>query len=336
MAIFDVLTGGATGKAAKVSQQFTQQQMDYIRNLLQTGQSQGINALQSGATQAQDILSGALPQATGAVTSGVDAARAALTGGTTAATNAISGQGIPQSLAYLSSTLGPAIDRTTSGADMYADLMGLNGPEGTARATAAFKAGPAYNFDLSQGLEAINRRRAMAGELAGGNADREAQDYGAGLASNEFGNYRTALGVYNPLEANLRTTAGTTGSNIINQGYSKIADLLSQGGINLSNLESGSGSTLANLISKFAGAQAGIPEDTATRIANLISATSGQQVSSTDALTKNLTDALITGGKASDQGSKNLLDLIGSGISGLAGAEPGTFLGNILGLKAAT
>src|SRR5215831_4754364 len=120
MGILDVFTGGATGKAAKVSQQFTQQQLDYIRNLLQRGQSQGIDALQSGALQAQDILSGALPQATGAVTSGTDAARAALTGGTAAATGAISGQGIPQSLAYLSSTLSPAIDRATSGADMYA------------------------------------------------------------------------------------------------------------------------------------------------------------------------------------------------------------------------
>src|SRR5215471_1786496 len=341
MSIFDVFTGGGTRRATNAAQQNIQQQLDNLRSRLYTGQAQGIGALQSGATSAEDILAQLFPQAESALTSGTDTARTALTGSTADARNAIENLGIPQALQQLqtgvtgaSDTLSPAIDQATKGSNLYADLMGLNGPEGTARATAAFKAGPAYDFNLTQGLEAINRRRAAAGELAGGNADREAQDYGAGLASNEFDKYRTGLAGYSPLEANLRTTlagiksgAGTTGAGIVNTGYGTIANILAQGGRDVAGLDVGSGRTLADLISKFAGESAAIPTDTAARIAQLISGTSGQDVSGTTNLTNQLTNTLTAGGRASDQGSTNLMNLIGNIVSGISGTRVGGRIG---------
>src|SRR5665811_2346504 len=45
----------------------------------------------------------------------------------------------------------------TQGANAYGDATGANGPAGNARATSNFQANPGYQFQLGQGLQAIDR-----------------------------------------------------------------------------------------------------------------------------------------------------------------------------------
>lgn len=100
--------------------------------------------------------------------------------------------------------------------------LGVNGAGGQADARAAFQAGPAYNFNLEQGLEAINRRRAMGGMLNSGNADRDAQEYGSGLASREYEGWLSKLlGFTSPeLAATGARAGGLAGLGLAEAGLS--------------------------------------------------------------------------------------------------------------------
>jgi len=55
--------------------------------------------------------------------------------------------------------------------DLNLDALGVNGAEGTARATGAFQTTPGYDLTQKAALEAIDRRRAGSGMYASGNAD---------------------------------------------------------------------------------------------------------------------------------------------------------------------
>ena len=69
------------------------------------------------------------------------------------------------------------------------DALGVNGPQGNANATAAFQAGPGYQFQFDQGMDALNRRRAAGGMLNSGNADIDAIKFGQGTANQEYQNW---------------------------------------------------------------------------------------------------------------------------------------------------
>lgn len=90
------------------------------------------------------------------------------------------------------------------------DALGVNGADGNARATAAFQSGPAYQFTLDSGLDAINRRRAGAGMLDSGNADIDAIKFGTGLADQTYGSWLDRLGGYASPE--LQATSGQAAS----------------------------------------------------------------------------------------------------------------------------
>lgn len=57
------------------------------------------------------------------------------------------------------------------------DALGVNGPQGNARATAAFETTPGYKITQKADLEALDRRRAIGGMYASGNADQDTSDY---------------------------------------------------------------------------------------------------------------------------------------------------------------
>jgi len=79
------------------------------------------------------------------------------------------------------------------GSQLYLDALGVNGADGTARAQSAFTTSPGYQFNLDQGLAALNRRRAAGGMLNSGNADADAIKFGSGLASGEYNNWLNNL-----------------------------------------------------------------------------------------------------------------------------------------------
>lgn len=92
----------------------------------------------------------------------------------------------------------PSIKTATRGADLYADALGINGAGGNERATGAFQTGPGYQFQMDQGLQALNRSASAAGMLPSGNTLLAATDYGQGVANQEYGNWLGRLSGYVP------------------------------------------------------------------------------------------------------------------------------------------
>lgn len=86
------------------------------------------------------------------------------------------------------------------GAGMYANAVGLNGPEGNAAAAAAFQASPGYQWSVDQAMQQMLRGASASGMLASGNTLAAATELGANLANQEFGAWTGALSPYLQLE----------------------------------------------------------------------------------------------------------------------------------------
>jgi len=116
---------------------------------------------------------------------------------------------------YLGDIYARPLDQT---ANMSANALGLNGPGGNAAAEAAFRTGPGYQFRLEQGLDAINRNANAAGMGASGNMLREAQQFGQGLADQEYNSWlRNITGrenLYAPLASRQADAMTETGRNL--------------------------------------------------------------------------------------------------------------------------
>lgn len=97
-----------------------------------------------------------------------------------------------------------------SGLSMLGNALGLNGAEGNAAATGAFQTSPGYDFQLNQGLDALERRAAAQGRLTSGQTGLDTINYAQGLANSEYQNWLNNLSGYGNTQAGLYTT-GTTG-----------------------------------------------------------------------------------------------------------------------------
>lgn len=123
------------------------------------------------------------------------------------------------------------------------DALGVNGPEGNARATGAFQAGPGYQFAFDQGMDALNRRRAAGGMLNSGNADVDAIRFGQGTANQEYQNWLKNL--QGSAAMGLQATGGAAAGQAA--GYGNLANLAQTYGQNQTNL-------LGNVVSGTANA----------------------------------------------------------------------------------
>src|SRR5690606_28346611 len=81
-----------------------------------------------------------------------------------------------------------------------AQLYGIDPATGEATGEAfapgaleAFRRSPDYQFALQEGLGAVERSNAGRGMLRSGNTLRDLTNFGQGLATQTFGNYRGAL-----------------------------------------------------------------------------------------------------------------------------------------------
>ena len=86
--------------------------------------------------------------------------------------------------------------QSQNGSNAYADATGANGPAGNARATTNFQANPGYQFQLDQGLKAIDRGAASKGLVNSGNLLTSEQNYGTGLANQSYQQYVQNLSPY--------------------------------------------------------------------------------------------------------------------------------------------
>lgn len=100
------------------------------------------------------------------------------------------------------------------GARAYGDATGANGADGYTRAQTNFQTDPGYQFQLGQGLQALQRTHAAAGNLNSGNADADTLKYATGLADQSYGNYVSRLAPYLGLSAQGQTVAAQGGANV--------------------------------------------------------------------------------------------------------------------------
>ncbi len=85
---------------------------------------------------------------------------------------------------------------STTGAaanQMYGNALGLNGAQGNQAARQAFQTSPGYEFATGQGIQALDRSAAGAGMFGSGNAAMALNDYGQGMANQQYGNWLQGL-----------------------------------------------------------------------------------------------------------------------------------------------
>jgi hypothetical protein len=111
-----------------------------------------------------------------------------------------------------------------AGGDLYLDALGVNGPQGNARATSAFQNNPGYTGAVTAGLDAINRRRGVGGMFNSGNADEDALTFGQNLQNQQYNSWLQNLQSAGGTGVGLSGTvaAGTAG------GYGSLANLAQQ------------------------------------------------------------------------------------------------------------
>jgi hypothetical protein len=98
---------------------------------------------------------------------------------------------------------------TGAGATAYGNASGANGAAGLKTAMSDFQNSGQYGnfgFTLTNGLQALDRTHAAAGNLNSGNADADTLNYATGLANNTYNSYVSGLSPY--LSANAGAVAG--------------------------------------------------------------------------------------------------------------------------------
>lgn len=301
---------------------------------LSAGREGALGSIGPGFAQGRMDVYGSTPLAVGSVGGYTNLGSGALTGGQEGGLAALQSGVLGATGAY--DPLKAAAVRYGAGGtaaqNASADAMGLNGPEGVARAQAAFMTSPGYQFQLGQGLDALTRAsNAAGGGTAGGNVLTEAQKYGSGLAAQEWDKYKAGLvgqqQLLSPLErgalgdvatgtANAALTGGTGASNIYTGTAGRLADLYSGAGKTVAPIYAQQGQSLADLASKGALAEAGVYTGTAGQEADLYSKIFGTQAGFAGQTLKPYFDASKLGAEAELGGSKNLWNLIGGAATG--------------------
>ena len=113
----------------------------------------------------------------GAIDKGRSDANAAIQQGITTATNQLSPW----------TTTGVPANKQES------DLLGLNGQPAADTAMSTYQQSPGYQWQLGQGLRAVDAGAAAGGLLRSGATLKAEQSFGQGLANTDFGNYWNRL-----------------------------------------------------------------------------------------------------------------------------------------------
>ncbi len=209
------------------------------------GLQQGYDVLASNYGAGRDAITSNAGAARDAITSNAGAGRDALTSGYGAAGNLYAGLGQTYNNLY------------GGGAAAYGDATGANGTGGFDRAQANFRSDPGYGFQMDQGLQALQRTHAAAGNLSSGNADADTLKYATGLADQSYGNYVNRLAPYLGMagQGALASTQGQAGAATGLAGG--LANLYGNQGQALNSIYTGQGQGLnANYTSQGQAANA--------------------------------------------------------------------------------
>jgi len=336
MGIFDALSGKslkrAYGNAADVARDnrnlnatLLSGAFDTAGNELRFGAGHAINALNEGLASGRDTIEQYDARGLEALASGQSGAREQLA----LARGAAGRQGDAFSgLEALATSYGP-------GRQTYLDALGLAGEEGLGRARDAFGNTLQTDFEIDQGLDAINRaRNARGGTVSGGNIDRDAMLFGQGLANSRTSQYLDRLAGLADRE--LAATGTAAGGRAQAAGleaglFGAEADLINQGGINAANLASQTGGRLTDLTTNTQTNIANLQTGLGQGLANLALGRGGALADVNNRFAEASQTASIGRGQADNQASANALNF-GINIAKLGAGAAGSFGGGAPGV----
>lgn len=117
------------------------------------------------------------------------------------------------------------------GGDLGAYTTTTNPQDAANAAFDQFRHSTGYDFRLKQGMNAVNSGYAGAGTIKSGAAIKAAEDYGQGMASQEFGNYLNALGTQQGVGLNAAGAQAGVATNYANN----LGSIYMQNGANQAN-----------------------------------------------------------------------------------------------------
>ena len=140
-------------------------------------------------------------------------------------------------------------------------LLGLSGREAQTEAFGRFEVSPDYEFVRSQGIEAGRAAAAAEGSLQSGGTLKALTEYGANLASQEYGNYYNrlsgvadtgleAIGAQGSLRAgrgNLLADTGARAANLTDAAGGRAVNVNMLSGQRIADTLIGRGSALGNI-----------------------------------------------------------------------------------------
>lgn len=158
--------------------------------------------------------------------------------------------------------LAPYSDTGVKSNTQTADLLGLNGQDAADKAMTTFQASPGYDYQVKQGLRAVDAGAAASGMLRSGATLKAEQTLGSNLANQDFGNYISRLNSLSNYgitaaggQASTDTSAAGQQASIYGSEGSNIGKAVGGGITNsLTALGTGGGSSLGNWFSGATGA----------------------------------------------------------------------------------
>lgn len=236
-----------------------------------TGMNQAMGYLDQGANQAAELIGQNRPIYDNAY----GAARDAIGGGYDAALNAANG---------VNNYLKPLYDTGMQSNSAWADAMGFNGAEGSARASQAFRATPGIQDAIDAGESSILRKASATGGLASGNTLRALQDTAIETTNNFHGQYmnRLAGGQNMGLQAALG----------MGQNDMAKASLHADRGNALAGLSMTHGNNLAGINNAQANIYSGLGESKSSLVQGTYNQLANDGISATNAINQNRANRL--------------------------------------------
>lgn len=334
MGILDAFTGKSLKKGYGNAANIALENRDENRSVLNQAFGQARNEITGGVDAAINTITGGRDAAGGQVQQYDVRALDALANGVTGAQGSLAmarGAAANQGDAY--APLEDLASGYGGGRDVLLDALGINGADGLGRATDAFGNSLQNDFEITQGLDAINRARNMrGGTVSGGNIDRDAMVFGQGLANSRSGQYLDRLtGLADrELSATGAAAAGRAGAAGLEAGlYGAEADLLAGGGVNAANLASLTGGRLAELTTNTSNNIGNLQANRAAGLADLALGRGSALVGENNRFADVNQTAAIGRAQADNQASANTLNFginlakLGAQAAGRFGGEPG-------------
>jgi hypothetical protein len=274
MGILDLFTGDSAEEAARQNRALLQQTQTGVANRTNAAADTARTALTTGFGDARTNLGQGYGAATGAINSAAGGALGYLDQGANSALGYLGQARDASAGAY--QPLSDLAARYGQGSGLYADALGINGADGTARASGAYTPSLGYENTVNSGIDAIARLRNASGQLSGGNTDKAAVQYGIDQANRDYQGWLDRLSGYNNLELSATGNAAA-GNAAAQQGYgTAAANIANSAGTNKAGVATGQGTNLANLASQYYGGMAGLDTAQGGALGSLATNTAGQ------------------------------------------------------------